>query len=108
MNFSEYQERARTTAIYREKVDGHLAQAYPILGLSGEVGELANKFKKVLRDGAELDLNDLAGELGDILWYLALVIDEFDLRMEHVAQKNLSKLQSRQERGVIGGSGDNR
>ena len=50
----------------------------------------------------------LRGELGDVLWYIAQLATEFDLKLEDVATGNIEKLQSRMARGVIGGSGDNR
>lgn len=106
MNLDEYQERAGETAIYPNGLN------YPILGLAGEAGELCNKYKKILRDkGGEADINDmveLAKELGDVLWYVAQIATELDTDLEIVARRNLMKLEDRQNRGVLGGSGDNR
>ena len=106
MNLDEYQERAGETAIYPDGLN------YPILGLAGEAGELCNKYKKILRDkGGEADINDmdeLAKELGDVLWYVAQIATELDTDLEIVARRNLMKLEDRQNRGVLGGSGDNR
>ena len=106
MNLDEYQERAGQTAIYPEGLN------YPILGLAGEAGELCNKYKKILRDkGGEADINDmgeLAKELGDVLWYVAQIATELDTDLEIVARINLMKLEDRHNRGVIGGSGDDR
>ena len=106
MQLDEYQERAGETAIYPEGLN------YPILGLAGEAGELCNKYKKILRDkGGEADTNDmdeLAKELGDVLWYVAQIATELDTDLETVARRNLMKLEDRQNRGVLGGSGDNR
>lgn len=106
MKLDEYQQRANETAIYPEGLN------YPILGLAGEAGELCNKYKKILRDkGGEADINDLgqlAKELGDVLWYVAQIATELDTDLETVARRNLMKLEDRQNRGVLGGSGDNR
>ena len=106
MKLDEYQERAGETAIYPDGLN------YPILGLAGEAGELCNKYKKILRDkGGEADINDmdeLAKELGDVLWYVAQIATELDTDLEIVARRNLMKLEDRQNRGVLGGSGDNR
>jgi NTP pyrophosphatase (non-canonical NTP hydrolase) len=106
MKLDEYQERAGETAIYPDGLN------YPILGLAGEAGELCNKYKKILRDkGGEADINDmdeLAKELGDVLWYVAQIATELDTDLEVVARRNLMKLEDRQNRGVLGGSGDDR
>jgi NTP pyrophosphatase (non-canonical NTP hydrolase) len=104
LNFGDYQEFARQTAIYPE---AHKV-TYPILGLGGEAGELANKWKKVLRDQTEPDIEALASELGDVLWYVAMVAYDLGLDLSYVANKNLDKLFARKERGTLGGSGDNR
>jgi len=85
---------------------------YPVLGLVGEAGEIANKLKKVARDGGgqmEAALGyDLADEDGDVLWYVARIARELKFSLGVVADDNINKLFSRKERGVLGGSGDNR
>jgi NTP pyrophosphatase (non-canonical NTP hydrolase) len=104
MNFKEYQELAKTTAIYPESAKIF----YPCLGLAGEVGEICEKVKKHVRDGRTLDTEDLKKELGDVLWYLSAVASDLGINLEDVATTNYEKLKSRQERTVIKGSGDNR
>ena len=78
----------------------------------GEAGEIAEKMKKVVRDKnsdfASIDLDDMNKELGDVLWHLAVLADYFGISLDDVAETNIAKLASRLERGVIGGSGDNR
>ena len=102
--FEEYQLAASETAIYSDS----LKVMYPAMGLAGEVGEVLNKVKKHYRDGTELDTEGLTKELGDVLWYLAALATDLDIDLEDAAGGNLTKLQSRMERGVIGGSGDYR
>ncbi|MCR4314458.1 MAG: nucleoside triphosphate pyrophosphohydrolase family protein [Candidatus Uhrbacteria bacterium] len=109
MNFSEYQEKASTTALY-PSVGNNLY--YPALGLGGEVGEVLNKIKKVMRDHGGTVSNEyremLRGELGDVLWYVAALARELNLDLNDIAQANLEKLFSRKERGTLSGDGDNR
>lgn len=82
---------------------------YPLLGLCGETGEVAEKFKKAIRDnGAQVDFDAVELELGDVLWYVAKLGRVFKSTLGQVAWRNIEKLQSRAARGVLGGSGDNR
>lgn len=109
MDFFEYQNYARQTAIYPRE---H-AVIYPALGLTGESGEVAEKVKKWLRDGV-IDPDSLHKEIGDVLWYLANLCDDMqdkfgeEYSLENAADKNIKKLKDRMERGVISGNGDNR
>ena len=102
MYLSQYQKQAAETAIYpKDKALEYLA-----LGLVGEAGEVANKIKKVIRDGTSP--NNVRDELGDVLWYLAMLSTELGYSLDTVADKNLWKLANRKTRNVLGGSGDNR
>jgi len=109
LDFNSYQQAAAQTAAYPDLGNNFI---YPTLGLVGEAGEVAEKIKKVLRDDdGQLSAEkkqELMKELGDVLWYLARLAAELGLELEQVAQRNLAKLTSRQERGKLGGSGDNR
>lgn len=94
--------------------DGPLVDAswlYPILGLVGETGEVAEKFKKILRDqGAQLpvDTTSIQLELGDVQWYLRKLAKQVGSSLGEIMWKNIKKLESRRARGVLGGSGDYR
>jgi NTP pyrophosphatase (non-canonical NTP hydrolase) len=103
MNMNDYQRQAATTAIYPASVQ----ILYPTLGLAGEAGEVANKVKKIIRDG-KLDKEAIGSEIGDCLWYIAAICKDLGLKMEDVAQANLDKLRQRQEKGTLSGSGDTR
>lgn len=107
MKVNEYQTAALTTAVYPE--DKRII--YPALGMCGEAGEVADKVKKVIRDNAQ-DFTtekklEIAKEIGDVLWYCAVLSHDLGFTLEEVAQMNIDKLQSRKERGKLGGSGDN-
>lgn len=112
LTFDDYMRQTRATAIYPEAGSGStLALAYAGLGL-GEAGEVQNQLKKVIRDNKGEVTDDrrdtIAKELGDLCWYIARCADELDLSFNDIALKNLEKLNSRAERGVLQGSGDNR
>lgn len=109
MNLNEYQALALRTA--RPK-DANNELFHLLLGLVGEAGEIAEKAKKIVRDFdsdfSHFDKEDFTKELGDVLWHVAVLADHFDIELETVGVTNIKKLASRQKRGVIGGSGDNR
>lgn len=108
MNFSEYQKLARSTAVYPERY----TLLYPVLGLAGEAGEVAEKVKKMIRDDNAVPSAEfkegMLKELGDCLWYIAMVANDAGINMDDLAKANVKKLQDRIERGVIQGSGDDR
>lgn len=122
MNFIEYQEKAKTTALYLDGIKEEFLDLpegiLKILGLAyvsnglGEVGEVQGKIKKIIRDSkgiiSEEHKTEIGKELGDVLWYIALMCEELGINMQQVAEGNIEKLFSRKVRGVIQGSGDNR
>lgn len=108
MTINEYQEGARSTAIYPQES----VIVYPTLGLTGEAGEVADKVKKVIRDN-NLEFSaerkhQIALELGDVMWYAAALAHDLGYTLEEVCQMNLDKLASRMQRDKIHGSGDER
>ncbi len=108
MELSEYQRQSRRTAEYPREA----WLAYPALGLAGEAGEVAEHAKKAIRDDAGKISDErraaMAKEFGDVLWYVAQLASELGLDLDRIAQGNLEKLFSRQARGVLSGSGDDR
>ena len=109
MDFNTYQNESRSTAIY-PPIGG--SEIYPALELANEAGEVLGVIKKVYRDKSGQysteELDKVKGELGDALWALSQIATELGLSLSDVAETNLEKLRSRQERGVLGGSGDKR
>jgi NTP pyrophosphatase (non-canonical NTP hydrolase) len=165
MTFDEYQQAAHATAIYPEDRE----REYLSLGLISEVGELAGKLKKEIRDGVDLT-EAIIDEASDCCWYASQICLSYGERMvpawkigqgwqsdwntedqcvrgianfaamlcshyaerfnkwamnhmlmrlewlvenrgyslENVMARNIAKLQSRQQRNALGGSGDNR
>ena len=83
---------------------------YLALGLTGEAGEVANKVKKLIRDGGDTPdkRKEIGKELGDVCWYLAVLAEELGSNLGKIMEDNLDKLEDRRARGVLGGSGDNR
>lgn len=124
MDFNIYQKKATKTSIsldrikerYKDHLIPHeiwrtLGLAYVGLGL-GEMGEVQDKIKKIIRDDAgELSkdkVDAIKKELGDCLWYIADACTRLQLNMNDVARENIQKLYSRRKKGTLHGSGDNR
>ena len=69
------------------------------LGLSGEVGEILDHFKKSFYQGHELDKDKLKNEIGDVMWYLANMCNELGFDLEEVMIENIEKLNKRYPNG---------
>lgn len=112
-SFDKYQE-----AIIKYDLSDSQAEIIPvgllekILGLVGEAGETADKFKKILRDDdgriSNGNKEEIVKELGDVLWYVASIARYLGVPFSVVAKKNLEKMESRHKRGKLHGKGDNR
>lgn len=109
MEFNAYQVGAKTTAIYPKES----AVEYLTLGLASEAGEVADKVKKHIRD-SDGDYTDsvfrsaISKEIGDVLWYAAVLAWELGIDLNDIAKQNIDKLFDRYDRNVIRGSGDER
>ena len=103
MNFTEYQEKAKRTAVY-----GNAGFEYTVLGLVSEAGEVADIIKKRMRRAqnphfklTSEDLAKLSDELGDVLWYIASCCNEFCFDMDRLAEMNIDKLAMRKVNGEL-------
>ncbi len=119
MTATEYEQQAHRT------IAGHAAEniTYLSFGLMAEAGEVADKIAKAVRRG-EIEINNneiiirrgsgeeltqnIAHELGDVLWFVAMLAQRLGYSLEDVMKLNLDKLADRQNRGVIIGDGDKR
>lgn len=121
MNFNEYQKRAVSTNMKGVDEENNLPSiARLTLGLAGESGEVAEKVKKILRGDyknsfyvdpnkiSPVIANSVGKELGDVLWYLAVLAREFGFDLDDIATQNLRKLAKRYTEGKLQGEGDNR
>ena len=113
MKLDEYSTQAISTLLGDHAItDMDATLLSQVFGLMGESGEVAEKFKKLIRDKqgkiSEEDRQEIIKELGDILWYINSVSHLLGSNLEEVAERNLDKVLSRKERGRLSGSGDNR
>lgn len=110
MTFDEYQKQALTTSIANP--DPLMDKTIWVMGIAGEAGEVLEKWKKIVayKEGkiSDEDLKELAKELGDVVWYIAVLAHTLGLSFDEIMKQNLAKLASRKARGVQRGQGDNR
>jgi NTP pyrophosphatase (non-canonical NTP hydrolase) len=102
MELNTYQAHAISTRMESAN------EAYALLGLIGELGEVYSIIAKAIRDGNEIDDEKLKKELGDLLWFVAVIATDMNFTLNEVAEANVAKLQSRMERNTLHGSGDDR
>jgi NTP pyrophosphatase (non-canonical NTP hydrolase) len=104
MTLNGYQTWAAGTALPTA-----LSKEYLSLGLVGEAGEVASLFAKAVRDSdGVVDREKLMKELGDVQWFVAVLSYKYGISLLDLVEANVKKIESRKERGVLGGSGDNR
>ncbi len=113
MTFNEYQKQALTTAhVGKDNKNTLMEKTIWVMGIAGEAGEVVEKWKKIVayKEGkiSAEDTQELKKELGDVIWYIAVLADSLGLTLEEVMQLNVQKLIDRKKRGVIKGQGDNR
>ena len=110
MTLDEYQAQALTTAIFSG--DEFHDLCHWVLAINGEAGEIAEKLKKIIRDQKSVVTDEhkaeMAKEIGDVLWYLAILANHLGVPFDEIAHTNIAKLQSRKQRDKIAGAGDNR
>ena len=97
MDLDSYQKLALRTAGHRQ--DTRELLTYTALGLTGESGEVAELIKKAFYHGHALDRKALSRELGDVLWYLAVLADGLGLSLGQIAAENIDKLRARYPEG---------
>ena len=88
--------------------EGHDRLVENTLGLVGEAGEVAEKIKKQIRDSSRFTNDDIAKELGDVIFYAAALGNIFGHTLESIIELNMDKLDGREARGTLKGSGDDR
>jgi len=69
------------------------------LGIAGEAGEVADLVKKELGHGHPRNSEKMAKELGDVLWYVAALAEEYGYSLSAVATMNIEKLKARYPQG---------
>lgn len=97
MDFSTYQKLAARTA--SPAADMEKRRLIAALGLTGEAGEVAELIKKEIGHGHPADAQKIAKEVGDVLWYAALLATLYELDLGSIAAANIEKLRTRYPEG---------
>lgn len=97
MTGREYQRLAMVTKNNSLTADQQLDNA--AMGLNGEAGEVIDIVKKARFQGHKLDRAKLIDELGDVMWYAALLCEALDTDIDSVMTFNISKLKTRYPQG---------
>lgn len=109
MRPNEYQQKCLEYAL-----PASLNSVYLVTGLCAEAGEVAGVYAKWIRDGTkcasenEARRQNISKEVGDVLWFCAVLSDYYGFDLESVMRHNIEKLEDRKQRNVISGSGDDR
>lgn len=108
MKFKLYDKLVTESSIYPPD----MSIIYPAIGMSGEVGEVANKVKKVIRDKngvfGENERCAIASEISDVLWYLTATAHDLGYTLEDIVQLSYNKIQHRMSNNTLHGDGDDR
>ncbi len=95
MDLAEFQERATPVV---DPPEGAMGVLYAAVGLGGESGEILNVCKKMVRDGASVDLdNALVDEAGDVLFYLRMLLEKNGYTIEDAAEACIRKLDAKKK-----------
>jgi NTP pyrophosphatase (non-canonical NTP hydrolase) len=106
MNTHEYMEQALATESLPKTELTHEQKrlTHAGLGLCTEAAELADAVKKHIFYGKPLDKVNLVEEIGDILWYSAIVLDACQSSLEDAMDRNIGKLRKRYPQGIFSAS----
>ena len=96
-NLKEYQELCKKTAKkFRNKEKELFTWG---LGIAGEAGDIAGCIKKTLSHNND-QKQGIKENIGDTLWYAAMICNYFNWNMDKVLEENVKKLQKRYPKGL--------
>jgi NTP pyrophosphatase (non-canonical NTP hydrolase) len=100
MNHEEYTENVTRLepnygAIHPKTTSSEMRLLHAAMGMSTETNEVLDALKKSMFHGKQMDHLDMLEELGDILWYMTVMMDELGFTMDQVIDRNICKLKVR-------------
>ena len=103
MTLNEYQTEAMRTASGVTNASNENLILNGAMGLCGESGEIIDLLKKNMFQGHDLDVEHIAKECGDCLWYLAILAKGAGYTLDEIAEMNKEKLRKRYPDGFEAG-----
>lgn len=89
MNIETYSDLALRTANGEDMVGN------ACFGIGGEAGEILDLIKKVRYHGKELDALKLKAEIGDLMWYINILVRSMGYSWSEILEMNIRKLEAR-------------
>lgn len=77
------------------RLSKHARVFHGMVGIVTEGGELMDHFKRVTIYGKELDVVNIKEELGDVMWYVGVLMDELGISFKDILECNRFKLEKR-------------
>lgn len=97
VNIKEYQELCKTTA--RKCESDELEICNWGLGLVREAGDVASCIKKVVFHKNETIKDGIRENIGDMMWYTAMICNFYGWNLDEILNENLEKLKKRYNSG---------
>jgi NTP pyrophosphatase (non-canonical NTP hydrolase) len=93
MNINDYCKWTENTCA---KLDNQVLDTiHMLMGMTTEVGELTDPFKKQLAYNKEIDWVNINEEIGDLIFYIASFCRINNLNLEKIIETNIEKLETR-------------
>jgi NTP pyrophosphatase (non-canonical NTP hydrolase) len=89
MNIADYPDAVKRTCVTTGPED---TIKLALIGLIGELGEIADPLKKHFWQGHEVDKSHLQEEIGDLMWYLATLCNGLEVSLSETLIQNIGKL----------------
>lgn len=96
MNFEKYQKKCLRTFNTNSQNENLCKLS---MGISGEAGEITDYIKKVVFHGHDLNVEKIKEEVGDLIWYIAVLLWILNIDINDVLKSNIKKLQQRYPNG---------
>ena len=92
---SPFEDNVKTPLLFKRDDVGVEKKLHAVLGIASEAGELCEAIYNHKYAGEKLDVVNVKEEIGDLMWYLAILLRDFDLDLHEIMENNIDKLRAR-------------